>query len=385
MSKRKITRKQAWRIEKVQEERVARAERKNAKIDAHENDGDLGPEQEGLVIAHYGTQVEIQSLNVDSDGGETGTNISTDINTDISTDISTDIMDADRQANAPKKRCHMRTHLGSLVTGDRVIWRDAEPTGVVVAVLPRKSALSRPDPHGDMKTVAANIDNILVVVAPYPRPHSFLIDRYLVAAEAIGIKPVILLNKVDLIDDKNRHILDDLTQMYRELDYQVLHASTVQTKTNSTKTHDGLVELKGFLQGKTTVFVGQSGVGKSSLINKLLPGQNLRVGGLTASTQRGTHTTTTAQLFHFPSIEGKDGGQLIDSPGIREFGLWHMDEETILEGFIELRDYIGLCKFRDCQHRHEPKCAILEAHAQGKVSDRRMESYLTLRDTILDS
>jgi len=363
MSKRKITRKQAWRIEKVQEERVARAERKNAKIDAHENDGDLGPEQEGLIIAHYGTQVEVQSLYVDSD----------------SADASNDIMDADSQANAPKKRCHMRTHLGSLVTGDRVIWRDAEPTGVVVAVLPRKSALSRPDPHGDMKTVAANIDNILVVVAPYPRPHSFLIDRYLVAAEAIGIKPVILLNKVDLIDDKNRHILDDLTQMYRQLDYQVLHASTISTETN-----DGLLELKGFLQGKTTVFVGQSGVGKSSLINKLLPGQNLRVGGLTASTQRGTHTTTTAQLFHFPSVDGKDGGQLIDSPGIREFGLWHMDEDTILEGFIELRDYIGLCKFRDCQHRHEPKCAILEAHAEGKVSDRRMESYLMLRDTILD-
>jgi len=283
MSKRKITRKQAWRIEKVQEERVARAERKNAKIDAHENDGDLGPEQEGLVIAHYGTQVEVQSLHTDID----------------SADASTDIMDADLQANAPKKRCHMRTHLGSLVTGDRVIWRDAEPTGVVVAVLPRKTALSRPDPHGDMKTVAANIDNIVVVVAPYPRPHSFLIDRYLVAAEAIGIKPVILLNKVDLIDDKNRHILDDLTQMYRKLDYQVLHASTVTTEKN-----DGLQELKAFLQGKTTVFVGQSGVGKSSLINKLLPGQNLRVGGLTASTQRGTHTTTTAQLFHFPSVDG---------------------------------------------------------------------------------
>jgi ribosome biogenesis GTPase len=370
MSKRKITRKQAWRIEKVQEERVARAERKNAKIDAHENDGDLGPEQEGLVIAHYGTQVEIQSL--DTGSGDT------DI-TDA-TILDAGMTQADRNVNAPKKRCHMRTHLGSLVTGDRVVWRDSDPTGVVVAVLPRKSALSRPDPHGDMKTVAANIDNILVVVAPFPRPHSFLIDRYLVAAEAIGIKPVILLNKVDLIDDKNRHILDELTQMYRKLDYEVLQASTVSTATN-----DGLLELKAFLQGKTTVFVGQSGVGKSSLINKLLPGQNLRVGGLTAATQRGTHTTTTAQLFHFPSIEGKDGGQLIDSPGIREFGLWHMDEATILEGFIELRDYIGMCKFRDCQHRHEPKCAILDAHAEGKVSDRRMESYLTLRDTILDT
>jgi len=328
VSKRQLTRKQAWRIEKVQQERAERAERKNAKIDAREEDGHLGPEQEGLVIAHYGTQVEIQTV--------------------------TPPQGLIERAKYPKKRCHMRTHLGSLVTGDRVIWRDADPTGVVVAVQPRTSALSRPDPHGEMKTIAANIDNILVVVAPFPRPHTFLIDRYLVAAEAIGIKPVILLNKMDLVDDKNRHIIDDISQMYRDLGYEVIHTSTLpsavdptvaqtqpQTLPETCPNQAGLSDLQHFLKGKTTVFVGQSGVGKSSLINRLLPDQDLRVGALSASTQRGTHTTTTAQLFHFPAMDGEDGGQLIDSPGIREFGLWHMDEETILQGFVELRAYVG--------------------------------------------
>lgn len=371
MSKRKLTRKQAWRIEKIQQERAARAERKDAKISGYEDESSLGDEQEGLVIAHYGTQVEIQSCEPTV--------------TAISDTVADTDADAEQAQNATQaininedghiqKRCHMRANLGSLVTGDRVIWRDAGSLGVVVAVLPRISELSRPDPHGDMKTVAANIDNILVVIAPLPKPHSFLIDRYLVAAEAIDIKPVIVLNKIDLIDDKNRHIIEDITALYRSLGYEVIEASTTQG--------NGLDELTAFLRDKTTVFVGQSGVGKSSLINKLLPNQNLRVGALSDSTQRGTHTTTTAQLFHFPSIDGQSGGRLIDSPGIREFGLWHMEESTILQGFIELQPHIGTCKFRNCQHKQEPGCAILQAHERGEISERRMSSYFLLRDAI---
>lgn len=351
MSKRKLTRKQAWRISKIQEERTARANKKSAIIGAHEEEGSLGPEQAGLVIAHYGTQVEIEGIRHEPDQH-----------------------DADSQSNpAPcggqryQKRCHLRANLGSLVTGDQVIWRDADPMGVVVAVQERHSALSRPDPHGDMKTVAANIDNILVVIAPFPKPHSYLVDRYLVAAEAIDIKPVIVLNKLDLVDDSNQHIIDELLALYRRLGYEVIEASTTLG--------NGLDTLTGFLKDKTTVFVGQSGVGKSSLINQLLPGQNLRVGALSESTLKGTHTTTTAQLFHFPL-----GGQLIDSPGIREFGLWHMDEATILEGFVELRPFIGHCKFRNCQHRQEPQCAILAAYERGDICERRMSSYITLRD-----
>ncbi|ODS23528.1 ribosome biogenesis GTPase RsgA [Candidatus Endobugula sertula] len=336
MSKRKLTRKQAWRIKKIQQERAARIEKKEAQIDQYESEGTLGQEQLGLITAHYGTQVDVESIHSPEQG---------------------------------PRRCHLRANIGSLVTGDRVIWHDTDPLGVVVAVQERYSELSRPNPHGNMKTVAANIDNIIVVIAPFPKPHSFLVDRYLVAAEAMHIKPVILFNKVDLIHEGNQVIINDLLTLYRSLGYQVIEASTTMG--------NGLQQLKAFLKGRTTIFVGQSGVGKSSIINQLLPHQNQRVGALSESTQKGTHTTTTAQLFHFPQ-----GGQLIDSPGIREFGLWHMDEASILQGFVELQPFIGQCKFRNCQHKKEPGCAILTAYQCGKVTERRMLSYQSLRQVI---
>jgi len=267
-----------------------------------------------------------------------------------------------------QQRCHFRSNLGSLVTGDRVVWRAGNPLGVVVAVLPRSSALQRPDPHGDMKTVAANIDRIIIVVAPYPEPHANLIDRYLVAANAIDIEPVLLINKIDRIDDATQEKIFYLEKTYRDLGYDVLMVST--------KNGTGLDELRNYLTHYTSVFVGQSGVGKSSLVNALLPESNLRVGNL-SERQQGTHTTTSATLLHFPG-----GGHLIDSPGIREFGLWHMDEDDVLEGFIEFKPFIGHCKFRDCSHRHEPGCAILSALEDGKISATRMDSYQYILRTL---
>lgn len=335
MSKRTLTRRQSWRIQKIQDERIARARKREQQIEQELQDNRLGPEQNGLVIAHYGSQLDIEPI---GSPGET-------------------------------YRCHLRTNLPPLVTGDRIVWRpasskdDSQQLGVVVALDERSSLLSRPDARGQLKPVAANIDYIVLVIAPLPTPHTNLIDRYLVASEAVGIEPVILLNKTDLLSDEdNRLIMDDMLANYERIGYRVLKAST--------RTEDGLTDLKALLNEHTSVFVGQSGVGKSSLVNALLPGVDIKVGALSEATGKGTHTTTAARLFHFPA-----GGTLIDSPGIREFGLWHMEPEEVFNGFREFRPFIGYCKFRDCNHEQEPGCAIQQALLNGDILQERMDSY----------
>ena len=337
MSKRKLSRQQAWRIEKIQEERAKRAARRDSEAEQALTGGKLGPEREGLIVAHYGTQVAVES--------EPGTS----------------------------QRCHLRANLEGLVTGDRVVWCEGDPVGVVVAQLERDSVLSRPDPYGKLKPVAANIDQILLVIAPYPEPHANLIDRYLVAAEIVEIEPVILLNKTDLLADDPalQQQMDELLAIYPTLGYRVLYTSIKDS---------GLEELHNALRERTSVFVGQSGVGKSSLVNVLLPDADLRVGALSESTQKGTHTTTTAQLFH---LDG--GGSLIDSPGIREFGLWHMTKEQVEQGFRELQPLLGTCKFRDCQHQQEPGCAVLGAVEAGDISARRLDSFRRIVASLEDA
>jgi ribosome biogenesis GTPase len=335
MSKRKLSRKQAWRINKIQDERRQRAEKHAQEGTSALASGELGPEQEGLVVAHYGTQVEVE-----------GTEDS--------------------------QRCHLRANLESLVTGDRVAWCAGESLGVVVARQPRQSELMRPDPYGALKAVAANIDQIIVVVAPLPEPHAKLIDRYLVAAEAVSIQALILLNKSDLLDSEQREKMDDLLAPYPALGYPVLHASS--------KNQEGLLALGEALRGHTSIFIGQSGVGKSSLVNALLPDAELRVGELSPTRQERIHTTTTARLFHLAG-----GGTLVDSPGIREFGLWHMEREQVEHGFREFESVLGHCKFRDCRHEQEPGCALIAAAEAGLIGERRLESYRDIISSLQDS
>ena len=339
MSKRKLSRQQRWRIEKVQAERAQRADRRDSRDSEKLAAGEYGPEQNGRVVAHFGRTLDV------------------------------------RPEQGDAVRCHLRANLEGLVTGDRVIWRAAHDAndGVVVARGERDNVLERPDARGQLKPVAANIDQILIVFAVEPAPHANLIDRYLVAAEATGIAPVLVLNKIDLLP-AHGGALRDLLARYESLGYPVV--------TTTTEREDGLAALQARLAGRTSVFVGQSGVGKSSLIDRLLPDEELRIGALSKDTRKGTHTTTTARLYRLPSVEGDEAGELIDSPGIREFGLGHLDAQQVTEGFVEFRDLLGRCRFRDCRHRHEPGCALLAAVERGDIHPERFASYRRILESL---
>lgn len=342
MSKRKLNRRQAWRAEKIQQEREQRAQKKQRDLGRQVQSGELSSEQLGLVICRYSKHFEVEALEGDDQGL-----------------IHT---------------CVSRANLGSVVAGDRVIWRaGADRTGVIESRLERSSILERPDNFGNLKAVAANIDQMLIVIACEPQPQANLIDRYLVAAELMHIRPVIVLNKADLLSDDNQAAIEDLLSIYTDLGY------TAVKIVSSRHQAPQLSNLPQLIDQRTSIVVGQSGVGKSSLINTLLPSAKLAVGALSEQTREGTHTTTKAKLFHLPQ-----GGQLIDSPGIRDFSLWHIDTQQLQHGFVEIAAQLGCCKFRDCKHENEPGCAIQAALKEGKIGARRFASYERIKNAILD-
>ena len=315
-----LTRRQKWRIEKIQAERIARA---NRVADDNELTLESDNAQTGLVITRYG-----QRLLVEAQSGEL-------------------------------YQCTGRRNIELSVAGDQVIFQTTDNNeGVVTALLPRDNFLTR-----SQKLIAANIDELWLVVAIEPHYQFELIDRYLVVAENAGLPINIVVNKIELSDNFDQ-VKHDFS-LYESAGYSV-HYLSVKAQTN-------VAEFKAQLKHKAHIFLGQSGVGKSSLINELIPDLNLRVNEISTKSKLGKHTTTNTTLYHIPS-----GGDLIDSPGIREFQLDDLTDKEILSGFKEFKPFIGECKFRNCAHINEPKCAIKTAVEDGAINPKRYHSYLQL-------
>lgn len=255
-----------------------------------------------------------------------------------------------------------------VAVGDQVRFVDEhDGRGLILEVLPRRSRLSRLAAGAKPleQVMVANLDQVVAVMAAaQPEPKWNLLDRYLVSAESLGLNALIVIAKLDLLGD-SRELLAEVAN-YRRLGYPVLLTSAVDGT--------GLEKLKSLLQGRISVLVGKSGVGKSSLLNALQPGLGLRVNAVSQVTGKGRHTTTHLEMFPL-----EFGGWIVDTPGMREFGPWEVDGEGLALNFPEMRSLVGTCKFGlDCRHEHEPGCAVIKAVANGRVSERRYQSYLKL-------
>ena len=273
-------------------------------------------------------------------------------------------------ADGERQRCKFRRNVGRPYCGDHVMVARADDESLVVeSILPRKNYFVRTDERNRKQPVAANLDQVAIIIATRPLPSQDLVERYLLAVHSLGIEPLIVLNKTDLevaADDRavRIEVLNHLSD-YQSLGYRVLRSSC--------ETETGIEELREHLEGKTSILVGQSGVGKSSLINQLVPDLDIQTGALSDSTGKGTHTTTSTILYRL----GTDGF-MIDSPGVWEYGIWKLENHELISGFKEFDPYLGQCKFNNCVHASEPECAIKTAVAEGQILQWRYQSYLRL-------
>lgn len=262
------------------------------------------------------------------------------------------------------------------VVGDNVDFRREQgpdhrgPTGLIVAIHPRKSVFARSAPYGKKKyrILGANLDYVLLVVAPEEPPLNLrLVDRMLVAGECGGMKPVICVNKMDLARDTGE--VKEMLFPYEKMGYPVVYCSALARK--------GLARLKRLMSGKKSIMVGPSGAGKTSLVSVLQPGLEVKVRRVSTRTGKGRHTTT-----HFELHPLAGGGYLGDTPGIREFGIWGVTHRNLDRYFRDFVPFLEKCRFATCVHHREPGCAIKDAVSQGLISRERHESYVRILETL---
>lgn len=284
---------------------------------------------------------------------------------------------AGRRADGSLRRDTIATAADTLklAIGDRVMLEedDSGSAWTIAGILPRRSRLARRAPGGGFgeRVVAANVDQVVVVfAAANPEPHPRMLDRFLVIAEANGLAARIVINKVELVGGADA--AREQWRTYERAGYPV-HLT-------SAKRGEGLEVLHDALAGKVSTLTGPSGVGKSSLMNAMFPGLDLRVGEISESVNKGRHTTVGGYLHPLP---GPEGGYLADTPGLREVGMWSLPPESLDRCFPELRPFLDQCRFGDCTHRVEPDCAVRDALGRGEISAERYDSYLRLREEIV--
>ena len=307
------------RLSRQQQQRIRAAQA------AHAVSGDI---HQGLVITHQGGQV---------------------------------IVELDRDITV---ECKIKSNLGTLVCGDRVgIETTEREERRVVAILERENLLQRVDGFGQERAVAANISQLIVCLAVVPEPNLYLLDQYLLSAEQAGIDACILLNKIDLAPEA-------IDPFGLEAIYQPLHYPVLRTSVTSGQ---GMQQFKARLGDRVSVLSGVSGVGKSSLTSWLLPDEKIKIADISAANAEGRHTTRGSRLYHL-----EDGGDLIDTPGVRGFSPFINRERALGDGFREISRFGADCRFHNCSHRNEPNCAVVAAVDRGEIHPQRFQNYLKL-------